>query len=250
MAEKSAKDSPKNTRSRKGSLKDSTSNAEILELLRESEERIKKCIKAEISLMTEKLTTIETALSSVQSECARIDNEILKVKEVIYNQQVQIEKNEQRLRSNNIIVHNIPETNVSTASVQLKDDSEKLRFLCRSADININKDDVISTRRLGKRSSGKSRPLKIELRNRDQKYEFLNKRRHIITNQELQRCFESRIFVNPDNSFLVQKEEYRLRERLKRLKAEEPNLSCYIRSGTLYQEGKMIDKIDFRHQLF
>jgi len=49
---------------------------------------------------------------------------------------------------------------------------------------------------------------------------------------------------------LVRNEEYRLRKKLKELKTDDPHSTSYIRSGSLYCDGSVIDKVDFRNQLF
>ena len=240
----------KSTRSRKTSLKDTPSSSSISDLIRESEERLKEFFKTEMSLVTQKLSKIETALSAVQTQCLRLDSEVSEVKEVIFKQQTQIEAHERKLRERNLIIHNIPETHISTATEQLKDDSDKIQFLCRSADINIKKADLVSLRRLGRNVQGKSRPLKIELTSTDQKFKILNQRKNITRNQVIQTCFQTKVFVNPDNSFLIQKEEHRLRQELKEYKECNPSRSYYIRSGVLYHDNKMIDRINIRNQLF
>ena len=90
--------SPANTRARKGSLKDSLSPNDVLELIRASEERIKQCIKDEVSALTDKLSKIETTLCSVQNDCALLEAQVEKIKHVINCQQIQLEDGERRLR--------------------------------------------------------------------------------------------------------------------------------------------------------
>ena len=63
-------------------------------------------------------------------------------------------------------------------------------------------------------------------------------------------CFHGKIFVNPDSSFLVQKEEYRLRQKQREMKQKNPEDTFLIRKGILYKSNEPIDKIDFRNQLF
>ena len=135
-------------------------------------------------------------------------------------------------------------------SEELIDDRDKIRFLCRHANVDIAKGDIVSVRRIGKKTSDKNRLLKIELKNTDQKFKFLNKRKDIIRNQDIQNCFQNKIFVNPDNSYLMQCEEHRLRQKLKEIKEEEPGVTCYIRSGLLYRSGSIIDKVNVCNQLF
>ena len=187
--------SPANTRARKGSLKDSLSPNDVLELIRASEERIKQCIKDEVSALTDKLSKIETTLCSVQNDCALLEAQVEKIKHVINCQQIQLEDGERRLREKNIIIHNIPETNVSTATEQLEDDFDKVRFLCRNVDIRRDRNDLVSMKRLGKRTSQKPRPIKVEMRHKELKIAFLNKRKSITRNQEIQTYFQNKVFV-------------------------------------------------------
>ena len=113
----------------------------------------------------------------------------------------------------------------------------------------MSSDDVVSFQRLGKRREVKSRPLKITLKSTEDKYHFLNLRRAISKNETTNKKFHTRVFVNCDSSFLVQKEENRLRQRCKQLNLDNPG-SCYIRSGALYQGDSIVDRIDVKNQLF
>lgn len=241
---------PKSTRSRKGSIKDSLTLNDISELIRQSEERIIGFVKNELSQLSDKLTKIESCLSSVQTECVRLDQEVSKMKVILSNQQMQIENHERKVREKNIIMHNIPETDLPVGPEILKGDKQKIMFLCSKTNTDISQDDIVSHRRLGKRQPNKSRPIKIEMKDVSQKYKFLNNRKNISINQDVREVFSNRIFVNADSSFLVQKEEFRLRQKLKEVKEDEPNVTAYIRAGCLYVDGHITDKVDIHNQLF
>ena len=105
-------------------------------------------------------------------------------------------------------------------------------------------------RRLGKRTSDKSRPLKIELKHKHLKFDFLNVRKSINSSKEIQKHFSKKIFINTDSSFLMRKEEFRLRERLREMKRNDPNMSSYIRAGVLYQDDRKVDEVDVCSHLF
>ena len=95
------KKSPANTRARKASLKEATGNislSEVLDLIRASEDRVKQCVKDQVCSLKEKLCKIETTLCSVQNDCAHLETEICKIKDVISCQQRQIEAGERKLR--------------------------------------------------------------------------------------------------------------------------------------------------------
>ena len=230
-------------------MKETSVSSDFADLLRESEERLKTFIEDRFNTLTEKLTKIESALSAVQTECARLDSEITVIRDTICKQQLQIEASERKLREKNLIVHNIPEVDVDTSTEQLRNDNEKVMHICRMADIDVKNEDIVAVRRLGKRISGKCRPLKIELSKSDHKYKFLNKRKDVIGNKNLLTDFKNKVFINPDNSYFVQLEEQRLRKHLAQLKNDFPSRPSYIKSGVLYHEGSVVDKVDVRNQL-
>ena len=238
------------TRSRKGSLKKTPTLSDISGLILESEARIKNFLKEEIAAVHERLEKFEHKLSCVQSQIVQTDDEVSKLRSVILDQQLQIESHEVKMREKNVIIQNIPEAEVSSEAGILRDDSEKLETLCRLANININPEDMVSLRRLGKRQSNSNRPLKVTLKKTEQKFKFLNNKKAISNNSELTQLFNNKIYINVDNSFLMQKEEYRLRQRLKELKREDPSCSSYIRAGVLYHDGVIDDKSDVRNQIF
>ena len=59
------------------------------------------------------------------------------------------------------------------------------------------------------------------------------------------------IYVNRDSTFLVRKEEKRLRERMKSVRSSmEENDRVYLKRDKLLLNGKVIDSIDISNQLF
>ncbi|MEL7308770.1 MAG: hypothetical protein AAGK05_13455, partial [Pseudomonadota bacterium] len=223
--------------------------SDVAEIIRESEERMKTFIKEEIKSVTDRLTVIETNVSLMQTECVRFDEELSKIKKVLSDQHLRVEEHERMLRVNNIIIHNIPEEEVSSDSVVLEGDVQKIEHVCESARLDIDEDDFAEIQRIGKRQPNKIRPIKITLRSTKQKFKLLNNRRHIVANDHLTKLFGNKIFINPDNSLVVQKEEQLLRSKAKELKDEYPNVATYIRSGKLYHDGRVIDSVDVRNQL-
>ncbi len=110
--------------------------------------------------------------------------------------------------------------------------------------------DVELCQRLGRRQSGKNRPIKIVLKDTKKKFSLLNKRKEISRNEQLRALFHQSVYINPDSSPLMQAEEKRLRAKLKQLKTDDPLASCFIRSGSLHYNGEIIDSIDITNQLF
>ena len=247
-------DSPKSnkaaTRSRKGSLKEGITLSDVAEIIRESEERMKAFIRDEIKSVTDRLAVIEASVSSMQTECVRFDDEISKIKKVIINQHIRVEDNEKTLRAKNVIINNIPEDQIRSGSDVWDDDAEKIEHLCKTAGVGIDEDDIAEIQRIGKRQSNKIRPIKVTLNTTELKFKFLNHRKQVTSNVSLTNLFGNNIFINPDNSPIVQKEEQRLRLKANEMKAETPNVATYIRSGKLYHDGRVVDSVNVQNQLF
>ena len=132
MAGKSS--TPIITRGRKASLKEYNvlTIDDNSSLLMKSEERLKAFFRDEIAGLTKRLTKLEDSLSSVQTECAHLNDDVSKLKEVITNQQLQIESHERRTRANNLILNNIPEDDLSRGTESIADDSEKLDVILKT----------------------------------------------------------------------------------------------------------------------
>ena len=218
--------------------------------LRVMEERLKSFFKSEIVTLVEKMERIEDKLLAVQSECIRIDGELSKVKSIISNQQLIIEKHEQKLRARNVIIHNIPEGVISVDGDRIRSDIEKVNVLCRSAEIDVGRFDLTSVSRIGRSISDKARPLLVTVSKPDCKFSFLNARRKVTNDPHITDIFKDRIFINPDSSPLVRKEERRLRMKLKALKNDNPNSKGFIKGGNLFVDDVVVDQVDVRNQLF
>ena len=158
------------TRGRKGSAE----TIDIAEMLRETEERLKAYIKHEIlsfaTRLDERLESLERNLTAVQIEYTRIESEHVKMKDIIIQQQLQIEEHENKLRENNIILQNVPENNIIAEGRELADDPNKFEFICDSVDVSLDAADIISIKRLGKRTNARNRALRVVLRDKDNKF--------------------------------------------------------------------------------
>ena len=151
------------------------------------------------------------------------------------------------MRGNNLILNNIPEEDLSHGAQSIVSDCEKVDVILQSSNSDLSSQEIVSYQRLGKRRAGKSRPLKIALKHSKDKYRLLNLGQSISMNETIIQTFYARVvFISCDCSFRVQKEEFRLRLRLKQRKFDKPSSKCYIRSDALYLDDFIIDKIDIK----
>ena len=175
------------------------------------------------------------------------------MKDVIVGQQGQIEKIEAEKRQLNVIVSGIPESNLKVEGEELTSDSEKMAYLCGKIKDSFDEDDLASCTRLGQQKSGQNRLLRV-------KFEDLSVRNEIFFNQKMLRetpkgnpvCkVFGMIYFNKDLTPLMRKEEKRLREEMKNMRSScDSSSKIYIRSGKLYHNSNVVDKIDVARQLF
>ena len=59
-----------------------------------------------------------------------------------------------------------------------------------------------------------------------------------------------RVYLNKDMSFLRRREEKRLRDHYKSLKAKYPDASVKLRNGKLFLGAAIKDRVDYHNQLF
>ena len=77
---------------------------------------------------------------------------------------------EQEDRKRNMIFFNVPESKLSDVNDRTKHDKEEVKELSRLCQATIKKDDMIRVKRLGKKpTTGKPRPLLIEVNSEDKK---------------------------------------------------------------------------------
>ena len=91
----------------------------------------------------------------------------------------------------------------------------------------------------------KTRVVKVVLDSKDTRNKILTSVKKHSKEAKLKN-----IYVNADRSFADKQEAYRLRQKMKALKEQNPNKSIYLRSGKLYMEDTVIDKEQPLQNLF
>ena len=242
------------TRSRKPSLKDCP---DFADLLRETEERIIRSFKNEIDTLRGQISNIERKMSQIeiridntQANQIKIDNDVTLMREIIVNQQKQLEKYEADKRRKNLIVSGIPESPVRIENSSLEDDASKLTFIMREVSQEFSSDSITSISRLGQKSSHTTRLLKIEFNDATLRDDIIRSQRRLRENQCIVKTF-GKIFLNRDGTVLVRREEKRLRDVMKELKNSSTSQDkIFIKRGILYKNQQVVDQVDVVNQLF
>lgn len=223
---------------------------DIQKLISDSEARIISHVNEKFEELSAKICSLEMSVVEIKSVQSLQGADIHQIKEVIAGQQKQIEAFEERERKQNLILSNVPETDVTVGGEVLKDDESKIVSLANlilPPDNKISREDISQATRLG-RGGRNPRIIKVKLSSVQCKINILQSCKNL--NLEEVRTAYGRIFINKDLSFLRRKEEKRLRAHFKDLKARYPDSDVRLRGGKLLLGSAVRDSVDFRTQLF
>ena len=122
---------------RKNSVPQATSEpsfslADIQKLISQSEERIIKHVNERFDVLTAKIVNLETAITEVKAVQVQQKSCLSHIKEIIVQQQSQIEAHEERSRRCNLILSNVPETPISLNGEEMKENVDKVCLLYTS----------------------------------------------------------------------------------------------------------------------
>lgn len=232
-----------NRQTRSGSQTFTFSLEDINQLILRSEERV-------ISQLENKIMLLENRIESIQAEQVRLAQENDKLKTIITDQQRQIEGSEAKRRELNLIVSGISEKGIEIDGSKLVDDMQKLNYIFSIANADFDPSCLLSHSRLGSVKTNQSRLIKVT-------FDSLTSRNMVFHQQKLIRADTKcriafgPIYLNRDSTFLIRKEEKRLRDTMQNLKHSNPsNENIFIRNGKLYKDSVLVDKIDIANQLF
>jgi hypothetical protein len=205
---------------------------------------------ARLDDIVNRINHIEERFEKLQCEQARLELQQDSMKTIIISQQEIIERHEAEIRKPNLLFNGVPESELVIDGICLRDEIDKVKYLCGELSDEFDGQCIESCFRLGRVDKHRNRPIKVRFKSHEMRNEILYSQKKMRDDQDLVRSF-GRIYVNKDSSPLVRKEEKRLRERLlsERSKAP-PNTNLRLRSGKLYKDSVVIDQINFQNQLF
>lgn len=219
-------------------------------LLSESEERVISNINAKIDILLNRVSSLESAITDIKAVQVQQEMSIAHIKDVIVEQQRQIEAFDERERRCNLIVSNLPETNITFDQATFEDDETKVLALANEilpASQVLDSSDILEVVRLG-RPGKKPRTLKVKFSDQSSRNNVLRSGKG-LSSDGIRAAF-GRIYVNKDLSFLRRQEEKRLRMKRNELKKTYPEADVRIKNGKLFLGPAIRDSVDYRNQLF
>jgi hypothetical protein len=174
----------------------------------------------------------QETIKSLTGKIEELDNRMCSQNEVIANQHNQIMEIQRSNLQSNIMISGIPELSSANDILQVNNiiSSLETTIPCK----------IIKAERIGKETTGKTRPIKVKLDGVGQRNAILSADK---TNLKNKVKFKN-VFINADLCAADQKENARLRQVKKKVKLENPEKKVYIKKNVLYLEDKEIDKCD------
>ena len=222
---------------------------DIQKLIAESEERVIAHVNKKFDDLSSKIDCLEESIAAVKAVQVQQEADIAHMKDILVSQQTQIEAYEDRERRCNLVISNLPETDVTYDKSILGDDYTKVKALVNSIvpEIeNFDDEDILETSRIG-RGGRFPRIVKVRLSDVNCRNKILRCSRNL--NSDVIRSSFGKVFINKDMSYLRRLEEKRLRLRYKELKVIHP-AEARLRNGKLFLGPAIKDRVDFRNQLF
>lgn len=224
---------------------------DIQKLITESEERLIAHVNKRFDTLSAKVESLENSIKEVKAVQIQQETDIAKIKDIIVDQQHQIEAYEERERCCNLILSNVPEGSITFEKETLSTDDAKVRSLVdaivpETMRLDVN-EDILNVKRIGQSGGRSPRILKVCLSDIDCRNKILRCSRNL--NSDTIRSAYGRVYANKDMSFLRRLEEKRLREAYRQLKVKFPD-DTRLRNGKLFLGQTMKDRVDFKNQLF
>lgn len=185
-------------------------------------EKLLEEMNNKLSRMETSNTRIENKIDSLQMEIKTLKQDNEEVKEqnrkltaIIKDQDQKIIQMEKEHRKKNIVIYGIKETDEENEAGQRKEvKSIVVEQMKTELDPAI---DIVDTKRIGMKHSGKNRPLLVELRSYSKKLEIMNMKKSLK---------ESDIFIDEDLPKEIQQKRKQLLPYMK--KAREGGEKAYL----------------------
>ena len=225
---------------RSNSLNDSTLNENLKSLLNDLKiEIFNKLddVNSNILSLASRIESLEVSLSSIKATQNNQQHEIQTIKQAISSttnninslQERVLDEVEQRQRRvNSIVVFGLTEQTSGSAEQRQKMDEQDFHAITEV--LNMKNVECTSCTRVGKIESGKTRPLRINVKTLKDKAQLISR------SKQLKNSRFNRVFLKPDLTPSQQLMDKRLREELRERRSKNEDVVIY--------RGKVIKRAD------
>ena len=188
----------------------------------------------------------EDIINENSKKINRQDDEIEKLKRVILNQQTFIENSQRKLLAKNCVISGIPNDDIVWGDRTYIQDREKIDAVLKAIDIQLPNENY-EIKIFNTNADKPTFTAKLLLTDYNVKKSIMDN----ASNLRICDCVQlKKVFIKHDETKLASKENYRLRQKKRTLKAQLPDADLKIEKGKLMQDGSEIDKFDLNNQIF
>ena len=195
-----------------------------------------------------KITHLENKVQILETENEKKDEDITTLKHTVINMQKALNSFDQKERSCNSVVSNLPESDIEIPALNgetggiLSTDIEKIAHLCKlmENDIEFGELSDLTISRIGKIREGFQRMIKITFNDTADRDKFVK------NSSKLKAAHEnwSKVYVKKDQHPVYLAENNRLRKKMAELRKLEENAgkTITIKNGKLSVDDTVIDQ--------
>ena len=170
--------------------------------------------------------------------------EINTLKKVVCNQQLFLEKLQRKDLANNLIINGLPITDITLGDTLIAEPDDKVNAVLSIIGVPLSKDNYILTK-FPLVEGRDTFSVKLTIDDIGTKNSILQNARKLKSTESLQK-----VYIKNDETRLARSENYRLRDKARKLRIQFPDTVVKIEKGKLLRDGVICDKFDINNQIF
>ena len=182
---------------------------------------------------------VKKRISLLETENAQVIEKIAVLTNIIRNMQKSINMIDMEERSTNIMISGLSEEVIESDGRNLTSDDEKINHVMTLVNCGDALNDIESTTRIGREEQGKTRMMKIKMRNKTSRENVVKNAPSLRHKGEMWK----KVFLKKDTHPVYAQETNRIRKKLKDLSVNPANKDkLKIEGGRLLLDGIEVDR--------
>ena len=200
-----------------------------------------------------KMITLENKVKILESERAKKDEDIERLKHTVVSMQKALSSIDQEKRNVNAIISGLSETEINVpgdqeqAAMTLRDDTSKVKYISKimGSEMTENVLEGIVVSRIGNPRDGMDRMVKVTFLNTEDRNNFVKNSNKLKTASDLWK----KVYVKKDQHPVYANENNRLRRKMGELRRDPTNAdkTIALKDGKLTVDGNIVDHDLFFH---
>ena len=183
----------------------------------------------------------------LENENEKKDEDINILKHTVISMQKAFNSMDQNERNKNVVIQHLSEKDIydDENSMNLTNDLDKIRQICKIIDYNLNEELLVNISRIGQVREGLPRMIKIIFSNKKDRDEFVKNSSKLKEAPDIWK----KVYIKKDQHPVYIAENNRLRKKMVDLRKlhENKDKEILIKNGKLTVQGAVVDQNLFFH---